>query len=781
MTEKVETLALQRQMPPRAEMEECIALGRQKGVSPIDLLVKEKQYSEEAVAQGFSEWLKLPLVRIASVTIEPEAAKSIVERIALKHECLPLKIEGSTLVMAMANPADYDAIKDVQFISGFSVQPVVATRSEILDGIQETYATDDRLQDFLAKVSDSGDLTIVSDDSENVDLDKSESRSAAEMPPVIKMCNLILQEAIRSQASDVHLEPGLNCLQVRMRVDGVLREYIDVPKWLHHPLVSRLKILASLDIAERRLPQDGRIKVKSQNKSLDLRVSTLPTHFGEKVVMRFLGTSAIPALESMGFTDWQFAELTECLSQPQGMILLTGPTGSGKTTTLYSMISRRRSPEVNIVTVEDPIEYQLAGINQVQIHVKAGLTFAACLRSILRQDPDVILVGEIRDLETAEIAFQAAVTGHLVLSTVHTNSSFAAVTRLLDLGVDPFLMTSSLNLIVAQRLARRVCAHCKEAYIPTPELLKRFRLDDPDLTFSRGRGCAECGKTGFAGRMGIYEMLRMTSTIKELVRKRASESSLRRASALTGSRTLVEDGLAKVREGRTNPEELIRVIEVESEENLPCPSCGVMIHSEFKSCPYCMYALRKTCSSCGQDLKQDWCMCPYCSSPVSALADSAKLPAPRPRELKASPLENAGPLDTPAKSPAAKKPKILIADDDKAILKVVRAALKQLPLAVDVYQAVDGVEALEAIERHGADLAILDINMPRMDGFEVCDRLRKDIRTAFLPIMMLTANTDQDTRTKGYLVGTDDYMNKPFTVPDLVARVARLLRRTYGL
>jgi type II secretory ATPase GspE/PulE/Tfp pilus assembly ATPase PilB-like protein/ActR/RegA family two-component response regulator len=785
MTNKVESVALQRPIPARAEIEECIALARQRGVSPVDLLVKDKKYSEEALAQGFSEWLKLPRVRIASLTLEPEAAKAISEKIALKHECLPLKIEGSTLVMAMANPADYDAIQDVQFISGFSVQPVVATRTEILDGIQEVYATDDRMQDFLAKVTDSADLTIVSEESEKVDLDKSESRSAAELAPVVKMCNLILQEAIRSQASDVHLEPGLNCLQVRMRVDGVLREYIDVPKWLHHPLVSRLKILASLDIAERRLPQDGRIKVISQKKSVDLRVSTLPTHFGEKVVMRFLGTSAIPALESMGMSEWQFAELTECLSQPQGLILLTGPTGSGKTTTLYSMISKRRSPELNIVTVEDPIEYQLAGINQVQVNVKAGLTFAGCLRSILRQDPDVILIGEIRDLETAEIAFQAAVTGHLVLSTVHTNSSFAAVTRLLDLGVDPFLMTSSLSLIVAQRLARHVCEECKEIYSPAPDLLKRFKLDDPELTFYRGRGCPACGKTGFVGRMGVYEMLRMSSTIKELVRQKSSESALRRAASMAGTRTLLEDGLSKVREGLTNPEELLRVIEVEAEENLPCPKCGAMIHPEFKSCPYCMYSLRSICDSCGQDLKQEWKMCPYCSSPVGAHSGSAgteKAPAAgKPRELKASPLANPGLPRQAGALPAVKKPKILVADDDPGILKVVQFALQQLPLEVEVYTAADGVEALEAIEQRGADLAILDVNMPRMDGFDVCDRLRKDIRTAFLPIMMLTANTDQDTRTKGYLVGTDDYMNKPFAVPDLVARVSRLLRRTYGL
>ncbi len=784
MTAKLETMALQRPVPSRSEIQETIVLARQRGVSPIDLLVRDRHYSEEALAEGFAEWLKLPRVRLASLTLDPEAAKLISEKIALKYECLPLKIEGKTLLMAMANPADCDAIQDVQFVSGHTVQPVVATRAEILDGIQEIYATDERMQDFLSKVTESRDVTIITPTPENVDLDQSESHSAAELAPVVKMCNLIVREAIRCRASDVHLEPSLNCLHVRMRVDGVLREYIEVPKWLHHALVSRLKILASLDIAERRLPQDGRITVKSQNRSIDLRVSTLPTHFGEKVVLRFLGTLAIPELESMGLTAWQYNELTECLSQPQGLILLTGPTGSGKTTTLYSMINKRRSPEVNIVTVEDPIEYQLLGINQVQVNTKAGLTFAGSLRSILRQDPDVILVGEIRDLETAEIVFQAAVTGHLVMSTVHTSSSFSAVTRLLELGVDSFVMTSSLNMIVAQRLARRICENCKETYTPSPDLIKKCRLDDPGMVFYRGRGCSECGKTGYAGRIGIFEILRMTNTLKDLVRQKASDTALRRAATVARTQTLLEDGLAKVRQGLTNPEELLRVVELEAEERHPCPQCGALIHLDYKSCPYCAFSLRNQRPSCGQDLKKEWKVCPYCSSAItgpSAPADSGKTNRMGPKELQASTLEQPQHPRVPAALPPVMKPRILVADDDPGILKVVEKALQNLDLDVDVFLAADGAKVLEMIESKGADLVILDVNMPKVDGFEVCDRLRKDLKTAFMPILMLTANTDQQSRTEGYLVGTDDYMNKPFTLSDFLARVTRLLRRTYGL
>jgi type II secretory ATPase GspE/PulE/Tfp pilus assembly ATPase PilB-like protein/ActR/RegA family two-component response regulator len=787
MTAKIEpTMSLQRAVPERNEIEDGLAVARQKGIAPVDHLLQRPGFSEEGLADGFADWLKIPRVKIASLSIDPEAAKAITEKIAIKHQCLPLKVEGSKLVLAMANPADYDAIQDVQFVSGLTVHPVVATRTEILDGIAELYRTDQRMQEFLSQVSDSADFSILSEDPDKIDLDQPDPRNAADQIPVVKMCNLILQEALRCQASDVHLEPALNCLQVRMRVDGVLREYIDVPKWLHHPLVSRIKILASLDIAERRLPQDGRFKMKLHHKSADVRVSTLPALYGEKVVMRMLGATAPPNLQSMEFSDWQLSTLTDCLNQPQGMILLTGPTGSGKTTTLYSMMSRRRSPEINIVTVEDPIEYELPGINQVQVNSRAGLTFAGTLRSILRQDPDVILVGEIRDLETAGVAFQAANTGHLVLSTLHTDDTFGAIIRLLDLGVDRSLISSSLSLIVAQRLARRVCPECKEPYTPPPEVLQKLHLKESDQVFYRGRGCPSCGKTGYAGRVGIYEMLRVTNTMKDLIRQNASESALRRAAAVAGSATLLEDAMCKVRRGVTNPDEVVRVIEVGSEDTFPCSQCNSLVHREFKSCPYCGFVLRNACQACGQDLNPEWSLCPYCSTSASATAKQGATTAEGPAHLLPAPSEGASPQPqlppiSASEVPVGKRPKILVADDNKDIIKLVLVALRELPMDVEIFTASDGIQALESIESNKADLVILDVKMPRMDGFGVCEKLRKDLRTAFLPILMLTANSDQEQRTRGYLVGTDDFVSKPFTVPDLVARVSRLLRRTYGV
>lgn len=794
MTQSIETtIAIQPTSITPQELEVSLQKARRQNVSLVELVLKEKKISEEALAQAFSEWLRLPKVKLATLTINPETARVISEELATKRVCLPLSIEGRTLVVAMANPTDYDAIQDVQFASGYTVRPVVATRLEIVDRIQEVFTADERMSDFLSEVADSADLTILAPDSpDKVDLDSMNSRSASELAPVVKMCNLILQEAIKAKASDVHLEPGLNSLQVRLRVDGVLREYMEVPKWLQNPLVSRLKILALLDIAERRLPQDGRIKVNFQNKALDIRVSTLPTHFGEKVVLRILGSATIPTFEEMGLSEAQLALLTTALGQPQGMILVTGPTGSGKSTSLYSMVVRRKSPEVNIVTVEDPIEYQIAGINQVHVNVKTGLTFSSCLRSILRQDPDVILLGEVRDLETAEIAFQAAMTGHLVLSTLHTNSSLAATTRLLDLGVDPFLITSSVNLILAQRLARRVCANCKKPTPPNKALLDRLRLDGKGLMTYRGAGCNQCANTGYSGRIGIFELLAFTPTLKELLRRKASEAELRKAALKSGTQFLLDDAIAKVKAGLTDLEEVVRVIELQHDNMVNCPQCNRFIEIDFSACPYCLHSIRSLCGSCGQDLKPDWKLCPYCNTPVTPSDPAASagghrfLTASSQKTLtvgSSSLDEEAGEMNLAAAStqPAPKKPKILIVDDDRSIQKVISAALTMLPVESEVLTASDGAEAIDTAATIGADLVILDIGLPKMDGFAVCKKLRADIRTAFVPIVMLTANADESQRTQGYLVGTDDFIGKPFSVPDLNARVMRLLQRTYGI
>jgi type IV pilus assembly protein PilB len=748
---------------------------RKRSVSLHDVILEEKLVSEEMLAATFARWLNVPHVRIASTTVEPEAVKRVGEELARKHVCLPLRIEGKSLALAMANPSDYDVIRDVQFVSGLTVQPVAATRTEILDGIEQYYATGGQLEEVLAKISDATDLSIVAQEADDLDLQKLTSRSAAELPPVVKVCNLVLQNAIKAHASDIHIEPRLSGLHVRLRIDGVLRDHLHMPKWLHPPVVSRLKILADLDIAERRLPQDGRIKVQFQGRPLDVRVSTLPTHYGEKVVLRLLGTTTIPTFKAMGLSDADCVAVEAALKQPEGMILVTGPTGAGKTTTLYSMIAKRKSPDVNITTIEDPIEYQLPGINQVQVNTKAGLGFANSLRSILRQDPDVILVGEIRDQETAEIGVRAAMTGHLVLSTLHTNSALATIGRLLELGTDPSLLTSSLVLIVAQRLVRRICQACREPYEPSPELLEKLHVRAPGSTFHRARGCAACGQTGYAGRIGVFEVVRMTASLREKILRKASHAELHRTAALTGTRFLLEDAIEKVGQGLTTLDEVLRVIQVEEDETARCPGCTVLVDLNFATCPYCLYPLKCRCEACGHDLKPEWRICPYCNA-----ANARHLTAPAAAPTIAAPAVAAS--AEPASEPAAAETlRVLVVEDDEGTRRVIERALSRLPVAIEVATARDGLEALARLEREAPHVVISDVNMPRMDGFALCERLREDIRTAFVPIMLLTGDADEATRTKGYLVGTDDFVPKPFSVPELNARVMRLLRRAYGI
>ena len=834
----------------------------QGGGSFIEILVKEEKVPEEAIADAFTERHKVPRARVAAFLLDEEALRKVPERLARKHQCLPLTIEGRMLVVAMVNPLDYRAIQDVEFAAASTLKPVVATVSEVLEGIEERYEAEDRIGAFLANVPDAPDIQIVSEDTGELSVDMADTVEAAEVAPVVKMCNLLIYDALKVKASDVHIEPALHDLQVRMRVDGVLRDYTRVPKWLHGPVVSRLKILAKLDIAERRLPQDGRVNVHYAGSSIDLRVSTLPTHFGEKMVLRVLGGVTTPGLDTLGLSPIQQTLLQAAVEQPQGTILVTGPTGSGKTTTLYALLAHHHKPEVNIVTVEDPIEYQLQGISQVQVNTKAGLTFASALRSILRQDPDVILVGEMRDRETAEIACQAAMTGHMVLSTLHTNSAVGAVTRMLDLGVDPAVLASSLTMVMAQRLVRRVCNECREEYEPGEEIRNRVGMPGDRTPVYRGRGCAACGGTGYSGRVGIYEIYRPTTSIRKLINDRANESDLRFAARQAGMVPLREDAIAKIKAGITSPDEVMRVVQVDENE-VPCPGCKALIEVDFASCPYCRRSLKTNCSGCGQPLRLEWKLCPYCNTNAlvqpeaegldaqraqTSRADSLMASAPMLDEAQFAPRqqpqvdeeEGAAPLfnlpeepfreqyigvdldktaqkpapvpvppaapaeasraAAPAPAPVVPAPtpppirapmvdplagrrslRVLVVDDDADIRLVVSATLRKLEVPVEVVQAENGLEAMEKVKAATPDLVVLDVMMPRMDGFETCRALRENVRTAFVPILMLTASADQDSRTKGYLIGTDDYMSKPFLPLDLKLRIARLLRRTYGI
>jgi type IV pilus assembly protein PilB len=592
-----------------------------------ETLLRENRITESWLADLYAQRLKIPLVALTTHLIDPEAAHRIPETVARKYLCVPFAWEGRFLKVAFVDPSNLAAVQAVEFYTGCKVKPVVAPRTHVLETISHVFSESQAI-DIIDQATERTELQILPlGEDLDLDLDKTAALQAAQIPPIIKLVNLVITEALRARASDIHIEPSEHEIRIRLRVDGVLRDFLRTPAWLHPGLTTRLKVVSKLDIAEKRLPQDGRFKVHFQNAGMDVRISTLPTQFGEKVVMRLLGSGeGIPPAEKLGIHARDLGALLEAAMQPQGIIMVTGPTGSGKTTTLYSLLNHKRSSEVSIVTVEDPIEYHLEGVNQVQVNVKTGLTFSSCLRSILRQDPDVILVGEIRDRETAEIAFHAAMTGHMVLTSLHTNSSIATVLRLLDLGVDPFVITSSVTLIIAQRLARVTCDQCREIYTPAARLLRRLRWDDPNFVFTRGRGCKACHGTGFKGRIGIYEILKMTNKVVEAINAKGSEADIRKAALSSDFVTLMQDAREKIHSGMTTPNEVLRVIEWKDEAEASCSRCGQPVSVETGRCTSCTDSAHVLCGGCGQELAVDWQACPRCATPVPRERPQSSVP-----------------------------------------------------------------------------------------------------------------------------------------------------------
>jgi len=598
-----------------AEVETLAEKARQNSEPLWETLLRENKITETWLADMYSQRLKIPLVVLSADLIDSEAAHRIPETLAHKYMCVPFAFGGRVLKVAFVDPANLAAIQAVEFFTGCKVQPHVATRTQVLEVIESNFSRSEAV-DVIDQATVSTDVQIVPL-AQDLDLDEDAHLRASKIPPIVKLVNLVLTEALRVHASDIHIEPTEHDIRIRLRVDGVLRDFLRAPSWLHAGLTTRLKVVTKLDIAERRVPQDGRFKVRLEHRVTDVRLSTLPTQFGEKAVMRLLGSSeGVPSPSQLGISEKALGTVLEAVSQPQGMIIVTGPTGSGKTTTLYSLLNRVRSNEVSVVTVEDPIEYQLEGANQVQVNLKTGLTFASCLRSILRQDPDVILVGEIRDRETAEIAFHAAMTGHLVLTTLHTNSSIATIMRLLDLGVDPFVITSSVTLIMAQRLTRVICNQCREVYMPVPRVLKRLKWNDPDFAFSRGKGCKACHGTGFQGRIGIYEVLNMTPGIRAVINEKGSEAKIRNAALSSGFIPLLQDAREKIHSGITSPDEVLRVIQSTDEPETSCTRCGRPVPAETGRCLHCADPVQLRCTSCGRELSLDWLACPRCGTPV---------------------------------------------------------------------------------------------------------------------------------------------------------------------
>ncbi|MDR7544990.1 MAG: type IV-A pilus assembly ATPase PilB [Armatimonadota bacterium] len=519
--------------------------------------------SDQDLARAMAAQWGYPYVALANTKIDEETAKLIPHALAVRHKCIALERRGGRLVLAVADPLNVLAIDDVRLITGMEVDLVIATEEDIANALASVYQIADSLIDRVMRESITEYALETGEEDESVE----KLKALTEEAPVVKLVNLIVDEAVKQSASDIHIEPHRNGLFIRYRVDGVLRDVMNPPANLKAALTSRIKIMADLDIAERRRPQDGRIHLTADSRNIDLRVSTLPTMFGEKVVLRVLDQSSTQlGLTRLGFPTEVLHLWESAVSKPHGMVLVTGPTGSGKTTTLYATLGKLNTLDRNIVTVEDPVEYQIPRINQVQVNPKAGLTFANGLRSILRQDPDIVMVGEIRDRETAEIAIQAALTGHLVLSTLHTNDSAGAITRLTDMGVEPFLISSSVIAVLAQRLARAICTKCKVAYVPPADALRRLGVNieaDASVEFYRGTGCDYCRGTGYRGRIGIFELMVVSDAIRDMIVHRAPAAEIKAQAIREGMRTLRDDGLEKVMSGISTIDEILRVVYVQ--------------------------------------------------------------------------------------------------------------------------------------------------------------------------------------------------------------------------
>ncbi len=533
------------------------------GVTLLGALLKSGKITDADVSKALAGQFGMDFIQLADYRVPDEVIAMVPRHIARRYKIVPVYKHDNTLTVAVSDPMDVDTVDSLRYILKINVEPVVATLPEIEASLSRYYGTtDDTVENMLQDITE-GEIDITAQAKQATEAKIEESTDTESDAPIIKLVQLIIMQAYRDRASDIHIEPLEKRLRVRYRIDGVLHEVDSPPKRLQPAIISRLKIMSNMSIAEKRVPQDGRIQIPVMGRTLDLRVSALPTNHGESVVMRILDKSSLLlGLGDLGFFSDQQELMNKIITSADGIFLVTGPTGSGKTTTLYSCLNSINKPDRKIITVEDPVEYQLAGINQVQVNADINLTFAAALRSILRQAPNIIMIGEIRDLETANIAVQSALTGHLVFSTLHTNDAPSAVTRLIDIGVKPFLVASATRAIMAQRLIRRVCPKCKEPYTPTDYEMKTLNINPAELaktTIFKGRGCADCSRTGYRGRTGIYEIFFVDEEMRRLIYERVPSNVLRTQARELGMRTLREDGVRKIMSGVSTPEEVISI------------------------------------------------------------------------------------------------------------------------------------------------------------------------------------------------------------------------------
>ena len=709
-----------------------------------ETLVAQKVVTDQQILDALSARFRLKLADPQQ--LEPAAKERVPEAVARRYHILPLRATDSYLEVATANPFDLDAEKALAFATAREIRMLLLAPSKIAEKLDELYRSDDRaVEKLLEGMESSADLVQLNDQAAPDEIAASEAE--ASQRPVVRLVDLIISEGILARSSDIHIEPEEGGVAVRYRIDGVLRQVMKIPRQAGLPLISRIKIMSSLDIADRLRPQDGRARVAVNGQPIDLRVSTLPAALGEKVVIRILDSRAtVKALDSLGLNTNETDGIKRLLENHEGIILVTGPTGSGKTTTLYSCINQIKSEGVNIVTVEDPVEYRMPGIVQVQVQEKAGLTFASALRSILRQDPNVVLIGEIRDRETAQIAVQASLTGHLVLSTLHTNDAANAVTRLVDIGVEAYKIAAALRGVLAQRLMRKLCPTCKEVWMEAPaDRLKRWIPKGTPLY--RAAGCPDCAMTGYRGRFSIVEVLTVSPEVERRIAAGETAEHIAAAARRAGMKGLWESGLEHVLRGESTLDELTRVVDIPDEGERPTGPVGAARRSS--GMPHPQFA-------------------PHAGPAAEAAAASEPLTAGFELLEEAAPSRHSGPHGQPAR-------KVLLVDDEDSLRKVVKDLLERD--GYDVSEARDGVQALDQVDRVGPDIIVLDLNMPGLDGYGVLSHLRSRPATADIPVIVLTAKGDEDNEVRVFELGADDFLTKPFRARALSARLEAVLGR----
>jgi type II secretory ATPase GspE/PulE/Tfp pilus assembly ATPase PilB-like protein/CheY-like chemotaxis protein len=724
--------------------EAMTALRQESGpaVSLWEVLVQRKVASDQQILDAIAARFRFPVADLTKP--DPKLIATVPEQLARRFNVVPVGQTDSYLEVATSNPFDMDAEKMLAFATGREVRMLLGSPSKIREKLDELYReTESVVSRLLQGIGISGASFEVEQIKEEED--SAVSAEQASQRPILRLVDGMIADGVSNRASDIHIEPIEGGVIVRYRIDGVLRQAMKIPRSAGVPLISRVKIMSGLDIADRLRPQDGRARVSVNGEPVDLRVSTLPASHGEKVVIRILNQKATTlSLDSLGLAEDEQQMIKALLSHKEGIILVTGPTGSGKTTTLYSALRVVQGEGVNIVTVEDPVEYKLGqNIVQVQVNEKAGLTFAAALRSILRQDPDVVLVGEIRDKETAQIALQASLTGHLVLSTLHTNDAPNAVTRLVDMGMEAYKIAPALRGVVAQRLMRRLCAACRVLSTePIGGNLTRFV--PPGATLYQAVGCVDCSMTGYRGRFSIVEVMTMTPELERRIGEGATAEKIAEAARAAGMRSLFGSGLRHVLSGESTLEELLRVTDVPHEEARPARPSGS-----------------------GARISA-----PHAAPPLQGLSKPASA---EPLEFLMDLLDESPPADGAVAEGSGRGASVLLVEDEDQLRRVMKDLLQRE--GYRVAEARDGIQALDEVDRFAPDVIILDLNLPGIDGYSVLAQLRSRPATRDIPVMVLTAKGDEDNEVRVFELGADDFVTKPFRARSLTARIEAVLGR----